>query len=131
ERGRGSPRSELEQGPAVGGVGLAGQVTGLLIERYRPGQAGSGGGVVPALPLQGAELSERLGLAEPVVGPAGRGQGGLVKGGGLIPVTTGGEEAGNGGGDGGGMQGSRAASGALPGGGEGRPPRAPPRRGVP
>jgi hypothetical protein len=88
----------LHDAQVVEGVGLAAPVTEGIVDCQRLGQAGGGGRVVPGRSLQAAQLAERAGLAWLVVGLAGRGKGALEEGGGLVPVTVGGQEAAHGGG---------------------------------
>ena len=111
--GRVVPGQHPQEAQLVEGVGLAGLVTGLTVERQRPGQGGGGGRVVSGLPLQCAQLGERVGLAEPVASPARRGQGTVVEGGGLVPVTAGGQEAADRGGDGEGVREPCAPGGVV------------------
>lgn len=87
------PRQNAQEAQLVEGVRLAAVVTDLAVQRQCPGQAGGGGRAAPALPLQSAQRAKRVGLAEPVSSLARCGQRALVKGGGLIPVTAGGQEA--------------------------------------
>src|SRR6266542_230859 len=73
-------------------LGLAEQVAEVTEQRQGLLVAGGGGRVVPGIHLKGAQVGEHAGLAEPVFSPARCGEGDLVKGGELIPVTAGGQE---------------------------------------
>ena len=83
----------MHEAQLVEGIGLAGPVTEVAEQRHGPSQAGRGGRVFPSQLLHTAQFAQRLGLAEPVSGLARRRQGAVVEGGGLIPVTAGGQEA--------------------------------------
>jgi hypothetical protein len=110
------PGQHVEKAQLVEDVGLARQVTSVVIKRKCPGPAGSGSGVVAGLPLHDAQFGERVRLAKPVAGPARRGQGSLVEGGGLIPVAAGDQEAAHRGGQGEGMSETCMAGGVVRGG---------------
>src|SRR6266496_6655656 len=90
--GRVVPGHHAKQAHLVERMGLAGQVTEVAEQRQCPGHAGGSGRVVPGIHLKGAQVGEHAGLAEPVFSPARCGEGDLVKGGELIPVTAGGQE---------------------------------------
>src|SRR5262249_11089963 len=91
--GRVVPGQSPQEAQLAEGVGLAGQVTNVTVQRQRLGQAGGGGRIVSGLPLQCTQRVERVGLAELIAGLARGGERGLVEGGGLVPVTAGGQEA--------------------------------------
>ena len=110
------PRQNVQEAQLVEGVRLAGVIIDIAVQRQCPGQAGGGGPVAPALPLQYAQRVKRVGLAEPVSSPARCGQRALVEGGGLIPVTAGGQETANRGGYRDGMPGVAAGGGIVRGG---------------
>ena len=77
--------------------------------------AGGGGQVVAGHAMQNAQLGERVSLAGPIPGLARRDQGGLVEGGGLIPVTVSAQKPAHRGGDGDRMLGPPARRGVLDG----------------
>src|SRR5262245_31058180 len=83
----------VQEAQLVEGASLARPAVDIAVERERPGQGCGGGRIVPRLPLQYTQLAERVGRAKPVASLAGCRQGAVVKGGGLIPVTAGGQEA--------------------------------------
>src|SRR5262249_48162503 len=120
-RGRVVTGQHVKEAQLVEDVGLARQVVDVTIERKCPGPAGGGGRVVAGLPLQGAQFGERVGFAAPVSSLARRGQGGPVQGGGLVPVTAGGQEAAYRGGQGDGMRQTCVAGGVVRGGVQVRP----------
>jgi hypothetical protein len=95
---------------------LAAVVTDIAVQRQCPGQAGGSGRVAPVLPLQYAQRAKRVGLAELVSSLARCGQRALVEGGGLIPVTAGGQKTANRGGYRHGMPGVAAGGGVVRGG---------------
>jgi hypothetical protein len=82
----GSP--ELRVGLLAHGVGLAGPVADVSVERYRLARLSPAAGRSPVIVAMRPSFVERAGLVGPVTSVACRCQGGLVQRGGLLPVAA-------------------------------------------